>query len=254
MPETEIDSEPEMEELLLRVVPGLAKEWRGSSPDEIAQIERIAGRPLPSFYRWFLSRMGQSMGALSHPTLDFSAQRVLSCYAEGEVAPDPRFLLIAYESDEMMPLHLFYDFSAPERNDALVTKRGAQGGELYDMFETLREMLARSALFAFRLLREMPQQCNGFAEGNDPDFLSRLDPVMSRLGFTQPISTGRICRLYERPDAVMICDGVPRLGLGDGVPFSLGGSSSGALRRILGEIATESSLRVSVRKWSPELQ
>ncbi|HYO58686.1 SMI1/KNR4 family protein [Archangium sp.] len=253
MTEAGIESEPEMEDLLLRIVPGLAEQWQGSTPDEIAQIERIAGHPLPPFYRWFLSRMGQSMGPLSNSTLDFSAQRVLTCYAEGLVVPDPRFLLIAYESDEMMPLHLFYDFSAPIRNDALVTKRDAQGGELYDMFETLREKLARGALFRFRV-SEMPQQCKGLVEGAHPDFLSRLDPVMSSLGFTQPIATGRICRLYERPDAAMICDRTPRAGVGNRVTFTLGGSNAGTLRKILGEIATESSLEVLVRKWIPELR
>jgi hypothetical protein len=90
--------EPEIEDfLLLRVVPGLAEQWQGSTPDEIVQIERLAGRPLPPFYNRFLTRMGQSMGPLTYPTLDFSAQRVLACYAEKLVVPHPRFLLIALQ-------------------------------------------------------------------------------------------------------------------------------------------------------------
>ncbi|WP_239014818.1 SMI1/KNR4 family protein [Archangium violaceum] len=71
-----------MEEFLLRVVPNLGQQWRGATPDAIARIEQMAGRPLPPFYRWFLSRMGQSMGRLAYPSLDFSAQRVLERYAE----------------------------------------------------------------------------------------------------------------------------------------------------------------------------
>ena len=244
--------EIEMESFLLRVVPGLAEQWKGCTPDEIAQIERIAGHSLPSFYRWFLSRMGQSMGLLAYPTLDFSSQRVLTCYTEKLVEPDPRFLLIAYESDEMMPLHLFYDFNAPAREDALVTKRDAQGGQLYDSFETLREMLAWGALFFFRV-GKMPQQCKGLLKGGHPDFLSHLDPVMSNLGFTKPIPTGPLCRLYEKPDAAMICNGVPRAGLDDRVSFTLGGSNAGSLRRILGKMVTESSLELEVYKWTPAL-
>ncbi|NMO15471.1 hypothetical protein HPC49_10830 [Pyxidicoccus fallax] len=152
----------------------------------------------------------------------------------------------------MMPLHLFYDFSAPARGDALVTKRDAQGGELYDMFETLREKLARGVLFSYRV-SVMPQRCSGILEGDDPDFLSRLDPVMSGFGFTQPVTTGRICRLYERPDAVMLCNGAPRAGVGNRVAFTLGGGNAETLRRILGVVSTESSLNVLVRKWQPEL-
>ncbi|PRP93717.1 hypothetical protein ENSA7_81450 [Enhygromyxa salina] len=40
------DLEPELDELLLRIVPNLASQWRGAT-------EQIAGRPLPRFYRWF---------------------------------------------------------------------------------------------------------------------------------------------------------------------------------------------------------
>ncbi|WP_246356934.1 SMI1/KNR4 family protein [Pyxidicoccus fallax] len=245
--------EPELEAFLLRIVPGLAEAWRGCTPEEIAQVELIAGRPLPSFYRWFLSRMGRSMGPLAYPTLDFSAQRVLACYADGLISTDPRFLLIAYETDEMMSEHLFYDFSASTREDALVTRRDAEGGPLSDMFSTLREMLARGALFRFRV-RKMPQQCDGMVRGNNPDFLSHLDSAMSRLGFTKPISTGHRCRLYDRPDAAMICDGLPRGGVENRLSFTLGGSSDGALRRILGEVAMEPSLEVKVYRWTPELR
>ncbi|TQF13286.1 SMI1/KNR4 family protein [Myxococcus llanfairpwllgwyngyllgogerychwyrndrobwllllantysiliogogogochensis] len=231
-----------MEGLLLRVVPGLAAQWRGVTSDTIASVERLAGQPLPSFYRWFLSRMGP----LAYPTLDFSAQRVLACYARKQVLPDSRFLLIAFESDEMMPLHLFYDFSAPSREDALVTSREARGGELTDRFETLREMLAWGAVSLFRIDRA-PQTLSGSIKGDAPDFLSRLDPVMDSLGFTASISTGPLCRVYERPDAAMVCRGTPRAGLGNMRTFKLGGSNVGSLRRILGEIATEPSLELAVK-------
>jgi len=51
MPAQEQEIEAVMEAFLLRVVPGLAEQWKGATPDEIARIEEIAGRPLPSFYR-----------------------------------------------------------------------------------------------------------------------------------------------------------------------------------------------------------
>ncbi len=240
--------EPQMESLLLRTVPGLAEQWRGVTPDVISKIERIAGRPLPPFYRWFLSRMGQSMGPLAYPTLDFSAERVLACYAEKLVKPDPRFLLIAHESDEMMPLHLFYDFTAPARDDALVTSREALGKELTDGFETLREMLAWGALSLFRIDRAA-HDCSGSLKGDTPDFLTNLDPVMNSLGFDQPILTGPLCRVYERPDAAMICRGTPRAKLGNRRTFDLGGTSVGSLRRILGEIAAARVVELNVKEW-----
>ncbi|QRK11757.1 SMI1/KNR4 family protein [Archangium violaceum] len=241
-----------MEDFLLRVVPGLAEQWQGSTPEELAQIERIAGRPLPPFYRWFLTRMGQSMGPLTYPRLDFSARRVLTCYTEELVEPHPRFLLIGYNSDDMMPLHVFYDLDLAARADARVTKRHARGGALHDQFETFREMLAYRALSSFRIDR-MPQRCRTIVTGDEPDILSHLDPVMDRLGFTRPVPTGPHCGLYERHDAAMVCTKIPRDKPEAVMVFRLGGSASGTLRRIQGAIATESALRLDVREWAPPL-
>lgn len=249
MPTREEGLEPQMESLLLRTVPGLAEQWRGATPATIEKIERLAGRPLPPFYRWFLNRMGQSMGPLAYPTLDFSAERVLACYAQQLVKPDPRFLLIAHESDEMMPLHRFYDFKVPARNDALVTSREARGRELTDAFETLREMLAWGALSLFRIDRA-PHTSSGRLKGDTPDFLTNLDPVMSSLGFEQPIPTGPFCRLYERPDAVMLCIGTPRSGTGNRRAFDLGCQNVGSLRRVLGEIASAHVVELQATKSS----
>jgi hypothetical protein len=244
--------EPEMEGFLLRIVPGLAEQWQGSTPDEIARIEALAGRPLPRFYRWFLARMGQSMGPLTYSQLDLSAQRVLASYAEELVVPHPRFLFIGHDSDAMIPLHLFYDLDLPARSDARVTRRHAEGGERYDQFETFRELLAYGALLSFRIGR-LPQSCTALLRGSDSDILSRLDAVMDGLGFSRPVPTGPCCGLYERGDAAMVCSKIPRDKPEAVMAFTLAGNSAGALRRIMGVIATESSLRVGVSEWNPPL-
>ncbi|QSQ18416.1 hypothetical protein JY572_26325 [Myxococcus landrumensis] len=152
-----------------------------------------------------------------------------------------------------MPLHVFYDFDEPAREDALVTERDAMGGELYDRFETLREMLAWGALLRFRV-NKMPQKCEGILSSDDPDLLSHLDPLMSSLGFIKPIPTGPRCGLYERHDAVMICKRTPREELLGHQAFRLGGRDAGVLRKILGRMATESSLEVEVDEWTPALR
>ncbi|NTX10176.1 SMI1/KNR4 family protein [Myxococcus sp. CA056] len=246
--------EEAVEELLLRVVPGLAAQWKGASPASLEQIEKIAGRPLPTFYRWFLSRMGQRMGPLAYPTLDFSAQRILDCYAKGWVEPHPRLLLIAHDSNGMMPMPLFYDLDAPARGDALVASKeeGADEDDLYEKFETLREMLAWGALAKFRV-GTMPQACNGTFSGDEPNLLAVIAPVMSSLGFKQPIPTGPYCGIYERDDAAMICMGMPRHGVDKARSFELGGTTAGVLRKVLGEVVAASSLKLRVDEWVPAL-
>jgi hypothetical protein len=111
-------------------------------------------------------------------------------------------------------------------------------------------MLSWSALFRFQF-EQMPQKCEGTLYCEGADLLPLLAPVLGILGFTQPITTGRFCGLYERADAVMLCKGTPREDLENVRTFLLGGSNAGVLRRILGEVAKESSLEVEVNTWTP---
>jgi hypothetical protein len=75
---------------------------------------------------------------------------------------------------------------------------------------------------------------------------------MRSLGFDVPVATGDHCGVYHRPDAAMITraplDGEPDLHT-----FTLGAADQGRIRRILGEIATETSLEVEVDEWDPPI-
>ncbi|MBC7988723.1 MAG: SMI1/KNR4 family protein [Luteimonas sp.] len=241
-----------MEDLLLRTLPELEQEWEGATAPEIDAIERIAGRPLPRFYRWFLTRMGKSMGPMSWAHVDFSAQTVLESYAKGDVTPLPGFLMIGLHSNLAMRLHYYYNLDLPARDDARVTRmdplEGPAGAS--DQFETLREMFGRSVLRIHRM-DKLPQRCNGWFEVDGGDVCSTLDPIMSRLGFTRPIPTGLYCGLYERADAVLTCSDEPR-DEPESQVFYLGGEDEVALRRILGAIAM-ASVQVEIRDWTPPL-
>ncbi|MFY0539695.1 SMI1/KNR4 family protein [Nannocystis pusilla] len=232
-------------------MPDLAAGWRGAAAEQIEQIEQRAGRPLPRFYRWFLARMGVSMGPIAYRTIDFSAARVEAAYAKGLVAQDPRLLLIGWQSDTSMPMHLFYDLDCAARDDARVVLRHAEGGDVYPHFETLREMIAWGELLSHRVNKCM-QRCEGAVLDDDGEIVARLDPVLRSLGFTAPIATGPRCMIYESTEAAM----VSRATLTDEPTvhaFTLGGKSAGYLRRMLGELATRSGLALDVMEWNPPL-
>lgn len=247
--------ETELDELLVQLLPSLPNERRGASQTEILRMEAIAGRPLPAFYRWFLETMGLGMGPLKYPTTDFSARRIISAYDNGEVAPDSRFFLIGFETDEESGAHFFYDLDAPARADALVVSRYADGTSVTPLFETFREQLAWTAMGAHRV-RRLAQQCRGSFRAANGDVLFELTPIMESLGFVRPVPTGTFCGIFARDtSSAMVCRYKPNDRRTDCQFFHLGGPDAGNLRRILGAVAASSGLTVEIeeRGWVPPL-
>lgn len=245
--------EPEVEELLLRIAPDSAPQWQGAAPAEIARIEKIAGRPLPRFYRWFLSTMGRGMGPLAHPDLDFSVDRILSCYASGKAKPQSGLLLIGYDDDEMMSLHYFYDLGRPVRDDATVFRASLDCSGRMAEAETLRELLVSGLFDAFRVSR-LPQRCDGTFKDDGFDVFLHLDPVMTNLGFRLPFPMGRFRRIYERADAAMMCMVGPKEEPWKFRAFSFGGSRPKDLKYVLRTIERDTPLEVAVDGWEPPLR
>jgi hypothetical protein len=241
-----------LEDLFRRLEPAAVAQWRGATPDEIQQLEQIAGRPLPEFYRWFLARMGQSTGLQAYGTMDLSLPKVLECYAQKRVAPDPRFLLIGYENEEHMPLHLFYDLERPARDDAQVGRQYGPRDETNPEFETFHEMLAWGVVLR-RRIQLLPQRCVGTFSLERGEILSQLAPVMESLGFTQPLPTGAYCAVFERDDAAMVVRAIPRDEPPEFQVFRLAGPDEVALRRVLGALGTRTSLQVEIDDWDPLL-
>ena len=252
------DLEPEMEALLQRLVPNIVNEWEGANKQEIQQIEKIvrevSGEDLPKFYRWFLMRMGQSMGPLRTPGMDYSALTFISKYNEdknkSKYEEDSKFLLIGHCSEEVLPLNMYYDFRYPARDDARVTKRAGDGGDDFPQFETFREMIAWNTMLTFRV-EKFPESCEGtLHDDSGENVFLKFAPVMSSLGFTKPsVSTGPLCGLYESGEAAMVTLDMIDFeeDESDGFAFILGGRDQNVLRTILGTIATETDLILDVK-------
>jgi hypothetical protein len=242
-----------MERLLTRLVPDYAAQVEGATPDEVAAIERFAGRPLPQFYQWFLWRMGRNMGPFAYRSLDFSVETVLDNYDDGTFKPDPRFVMIGYETDPIYPVHFAYDLDEPAKDDARVTRVEAGEALLQDQsFETFREMLAYGALLRNKFARQAQRVRAVLHDEADRAVAAQLAPVMAELGFTSPIATGEYCTLYEREDDVLV--GLTRLGLElSSQAIRLGARNQEDIRGILGRISTETGLKVEIFEWDPPL-
>ena len=121
----------------------------------------------------------------------FGPRTVLSCYAEDWLLPIRDFLMIGYETDDIMPLHLFYDFEHPSRDDARVVKMEARAAPV----RPVRQLSRKTDFGKFVSLRvkRLPQACEGSFDGRRGDVFSQLDAVMAVLGFSKPVTTGSNC-------------------------------------------------------------
>jgi hypothetical protein len=239
-----LNSEAQLEALLLDAMPDLATTWRGASSEQVAAIEQYAGRPLPAFYRWFLSRMGGSMGDATFDHVDFTAARVLSWYQE-QTSPVPSNLLfIGYDNDEILPMHFYYDLDLPARDDARVARLVAPDGDRSDRFETFRELLAWTMLLAYRVEPRTVAR-EGLLIGEDDDFSGQLQPLLLKLGFSQPVQTGVVSGFYDRKDATLIYNSSPSVRT-TVRSFDIGCDDEGTLRRILGAIGTETTIEIDL--------
>jgi hypothetical protein len=254
LPQVGPELEPEMERLLARLVHDFESQVKGASLEEIAAIERIAGRPLPRYYRWFLWRMGRSMGPFAYKRLDFSARRILDCYENGIFKADPRFLIIGFATDPVYPGHMAYDLDHPARDDARVNVY-MNGRPLLDdlSYETLREMHTHAALDVAKISTRPQRVSAVLSSPQEASVAEGLASVMAKLGFTSPIKTGPYCLLYEREDAALVGSTT----LSDEVPkhqaVHLGARDQAEIRRILGILTVDAGIEVDVDEWDPEL-
>ncbi|PCC73478.1 hypothetical protein SAMN02745121_08877 [Nannocystis exedens] len=244
--------EPELEALLLRIVPNLARDWSGASPEDLEELEErveLTGHDFPPFYRWFLSRLAGSVGAL-HPMLrGFTAASVLEAYRTGSVDIGPTQFLIGRMPDALMPLDVYYDLAHPLRDDAIVLSAILDAGPESQISETFREWIAARAMIKFGVMTA-PHRCFGAFVDPGRTAAAQLETVMTALGFTSPITTGPFCRLYERGDMTMVAKSTVKpenLGI---LIYEIGGPSVAAIRRLLGEIGRGTTLQVDADRWA----
>ena len=159
-----IVEEKEFLDLIRRHMPNAEASWVGASEEEIEEIEEIAGEALPDFYRWFLRTMGQEVGRLLSPVLDFTAKGVLSAYEsalspyeQGLFVPKPGILFVGRFTKKSMPTLYFYDLAKRTADDARVIARLEQGGDAYAMAGSLRELVTYNVMR--RALRKLGVSC-----------------------------------------------------------------------------------------------
>lgn len=187
---------------------------RGAKPQEIAEMEQLLGRKLPSRYAEFLLLMGKDMGSLDIPEADLRIDRILKACRSSNRLPS-RYILVGFDKGDP-PYNFYLDCDSVKDGDGHIVR--ADSGAIRDTsrapdlaFISLREMLFVFA-FLFKRMSYLPHRKVFSAprgpnlEGvvtTQPGLLEATSEVASMLGFKQLPYAGPLHLLFERGDAAL---------------------------------------------------
>ena len=243
--------EPELERLFERYVPDMASHWTRASDHDISTLEGIAGGALPRCYQWMLRRLGRGCSDIVYGSLDLSAQAIVQGHARNAFPEQEGMMCFAIDTDTFQPQLRYYDLAHATDGDAPVIVVGPEDDEeVATEYESLREFLGTAVFNAHRIRTSAARVEGVFFSEEGSSAIGELEPFLEGLGFTAPLPTGRYCALYDDGDIALWSSRKPSEDLrSDLLPFQLGGSSEGELRKFLGLLSASTSLRGHHLRW-----
>lgn len=215
--------------------PSLPRSVRGASQDEVAALEKLAGRSLPPAYRDFLLSMGHGTGSLRlfGGNADFRIDAVTDFYTNTLWRPSRDALFIGRELGGS-GTDFFLDKipTEPEFRVALLAV-GEDNFEPIVVYPALPNMLMSLAFAALRIER-LPHRARFSASGRvkwDEKSGSRIQGfhrLALSLAFEPAPFTGSWAAAYDRRDAGLTCYQMP----GCGPSFSAAAETEDSLAQI----------------------
>ncbi len=203
--------------LVERYDPDYSRKLRGASPEEIRDLEGLAGQPLPESYREFLTLLGKDMGGLEIEGVDFHIERILEFYRSGDWPPPKGYILFAIQEDDPQ-MDYYLECTSPGRRDCPVVRFPSMGefsreGYFDSLDPSLNDFLLSLAFSEKRMedfeLQRLLTPSTG-SRKQDPGLIVNpvelvrvIDERAHRLGFERVASTSVAYRFYDQPDAAL---------------------------------------------------
>jgi len=205
----------ELIEFISQYDPEYRQKIRGATEAEIAELERLVGRKLPTRYKDFLRHMGRGMGDFEIPETNLSIDRIERFYrGKGRERVPARYVYIAAHEEDPYSSYYYDCVSAEETADCAIIRAEigqdfSSADNLLPAFPSLQDMLF---LFSFQVKRMSYLPHRAFLQTSwgspqqDPGqegtlTLEELEELMPRLGFQKlPYTTPRN-PMFERGDA-----------------------------------------------------
>jgi len=242
--------------LVERYDPDYSRKLRGASPEEIRDLEDLAGQPLPESYRAFLTRLGRDMGGLEVEGVDFHIERILEFYKSGDWPPPKGYILFAIQEDDPQ-MDYYLECTSPGQRDCPVVRFPSLGefsrqGYFDELDPSLNDFLLSLAFSEKRMedfdLQRLLTPSTGRRKQEpelivSPVELARvIDERAHRLGFKRVARTSVAYRFYDQPNAALY---VRLDGAGGIMGITVAARKSRELERISDILSNKTSLVVA---------
>jgi hypothetical protein len=199
----------QMEELLdyiSRYRPQFAREVRGATEEEIAQLEQLVGEPLPSQYRSFLEIMGADPGPFSFSNDDAMTVADITYYyrerQRGETKAPPDCVVIAWGGTEYEERQLSLELGPSATSRVLVSS----DDEILELYAaSFEKLLFRRAFVQYPLLLGPSR---GIYTGQTNEHQVEIAAALAKAnGFDEQWFSDQVAFCGEREDgALILCD------------------------------------------------
>lgn len=200
--------------------PAFSKTVHGATAEEVARLERLIKRPLPSNYKSFLGCMGRSMGSLREEDTDFSIGRLLKFYEMSKRRPPRRYILIGVQLVDTYGRFLLDCEASTAQNDCPVVQADPEepfenDDHIVPLYGSLKDMLFLLAFSKMRMsllnhrhrfLPSLVSSGTGRLRVVAPDLMEAIEKTVGKLGFQKLPYTSPLTPLYERRDAAFYVD------------------------------------------------
>ncbi|ADO68022.1 SMI1/KNR4 family protein [Stigmatella aurantiaca] len=207
----------ELIELLSQYDPSYSNKIRGVSGEELAELEKWVGRPLPAQLKAFLRHLGRESGDWLSPRFRVRFEAIWQFYLEKERHQlSPRYIFIA--ASEQPPDRAYFcdcGLLAEVEDCQIVSARQGMAltwaGAFSFAFPSLKDMVFQEAFQSKRMaalpyrafLRPVNRTADYGATETAAMILEDLEDLMPRLGFRRLPQTSAWNPLFERGDAAL---------------------------------------------------
>ncbi|WP_437675010.1 SMI1/KNR4 family protein [Sorangium sp. So ce131] len=210
--------------------PGLRMDLVEADEDDIAELEKVAGHPLPARFREMLRIMGMIVEPLRLADAEFAIHALIARYNVLEPKHDRRYILLAIDKGEMYSDY-YIDCIRGTAEDGPIVRFDYETAypQAKTVYNSLYEMVWTSVFSDFAITSREHHHSGSVATERPAELLTTWRQLLSKLGLRPPLDESPFFCAVASESAAVLARWLP----GEPwVTFSIGTETNGEMVRL----------------------